>query len=141
MTILRLRPSETANSVLDIDYSRLRASGKRCLLFDFDGTLAKHGSPELPSESAKLLRELTGKGFRLGILTNRRRHRVIAGIAIPIIYHAHKPRRLGYVSLLNQLGSEPPNSVMIGDRFITDVLGANRLGIHTIRVRHFPANA
>jgi predicted HAD superfamily phosphohydrolase YqeG len=27
---------------------------------------------------------------------------------------------------------------MIGDRIITDVLGGNRLGMHTVRVRHHP---
>lgn len=140
MTILRLRPTETADSVLSIDYPRLRALGKRCLLFDFDGTLAKHGSAHLPAASAKLLACLLRDHSQLAILTNRRAHRVIANLPVPIIYHARKPRRSGYLSLLEQLGATAADAVMIGDRYITDVLGANLLGIHTIRVRSFPEN-
>jgi len=138
MMILRLRPAETAESVLDIDYARLRLLGQQAILFDFDGTLAKKGSACMPADSSALLSELAGRGFRLAILTNRRAHRVIANVTVPIIYHARKPRRSGYLSLLRQLEVEPGDCAMIGDRIITDVLGGNRLGMHTVRVRHHP---
>ena len=138
--IPRLRPAETAETVLDIDFVRLRSRGNQALLFDFDGTLAKRGSPTMPPASSTLLADLVDMGFRVAILTNRRPHRVIGGVSFPIIYHARKPRREGFLALLHQLSSEPKECAMIGDRFLTDVLGGNRLGIHTIRVRQHLAD-
>lgn len=133
-----LHPAETARTVLDIDFERLRSLGKQALLFDFDGTLARRGCRVMPSVSNALLADLTEMGFRIAILTNRRSHRVIADVSLPIIYRARKPRRKGYLALLHQLSLEPKECAMIGDRFLTDVLGGNRLGIHTIRVRQHP---
>jgi len=133
--ISRLRPAETVETIFDIDFEKLRSLGKQALLFDFDATLAKKGSRVMLSASNALLADLSATGFRIGILTNRRKRKTIAGISFPIIYHACKPRRAGYLAMLEMLSSSPEQGVMIGDRYITDVLGANWLGIHTIRVR------
>ena len=136
--ILRLRPSETANSILGIDYARLRTLGQQALLFDFDGTLARKGASCMPAVSLSLLAELAEMGFRIAILTNRRSTRTIANITVPIMYHARKPRRAGYLALLRELASDPAHCTMIGDRTLTDVLGGNRIGMYTIRVRQHP---
>lgn len=130
-----MRPAETIETIFDIDFEKLRSLGKQALLFDFDGTLAKKGSRNMPSTSNALLADLAAAGFGIGILTNRRMWRTIAGVSFPIIYHARKPRRAGYLAMLDMLSSPPEQGVMIGDRYITDTLGANWLGIHTIRVR------
>jgi len=136
--ISRLRPAETVETIFDIDFEKLRSLGKQALLFDFDATLAKKGARVILSTSNALLADLAAAGFRIWILTNRRTRKTIAGVSFPIIYHACKPRRVGYLTLLEMLSSSPEQGVMIGDRYITDALGANRLGIHTIRVRRHP---
>ncbi|MFC2108552.1 YqeG family HAD IIIA-type phosphatase [Candidatus Bipolaricaulota bacterium] len=139
MMIRILRPTETVEAIFDIDFERLRILGKQALLFDFDKTLAARGSPIMPSVSNALLANLATTGFRIGILTNRRPRRTIADVSYPIIYRARKPRRAGCLAMLETLSSSPEQAVMIGDRYITDVLGGNRLGIHTIRVKTYPA--
>lgn len=133
--IRRLRPTETAATIFDIDFEALRMLGKQALVFDFDNTLARGGSAALPSVSNQLLENLAENGFRIGILTNRWPRRTIADISFPIIYHARKPRPAGYMAMLDMLAATPNQCVMIGDRYVTDMLGGNRLGIHTIRVR------
>lgn len=40
--------------------------------------------------------------------------------------------------MLETLSSSPEHGVMIGNRYITDVMGGNRLGIYTMRVRRYP---
>ena len=139
MMMRKLRPTETVEAIFDIDFERLRILGKQALLFDFDKTLAARGSPIMPSVSNALLANLATTGFRIGILTNRRPRRTIADVSYPIIYRARKPRRAGCLAMLETLSSSPEQAVMIGDRYITDVLGGNRLGIHTIRVKTYPA--
>ena len=82
-------------------------------------------------------------GFRVGILTNRRHNAndpIVHALRkiVPVIVSAGKPCRRGFDSMLEQLDSTPAKTVMIGDKLWTDILGANRMGIHSIRVRTPP---
>ena len=70
-----LRANEVARSVFDIDYERLWKAGKRALLFDLDNTLGRRGSKSLGEEARRLLADVQARGFRVGILTNRKRRR------------------------------------------------------------------
>jgi len=137
--VASLRPTETADTILQIDYERLWRLGMRTLLFDLDNTLAKHGSLEIPKRVDELLTALRVRGFRIGIVTNRRSKETPTEAAwarvFPTVRRAGKPSRRSFRRLLERLGSSPDEAVMIGDRFVTDVLGGNRLGLHTIRVR------
>jgi len=87
-----------------------------------------------------LLNDLTKMGYCVGILTNRRigtKDAVIVELAkdYPLRYRAGKPRKRGFLDILAQLGTSPKQAVMIGDRLFTDILGANRLGIYSIRIK------
>lgn len=138
MMISLLRPAETVETVVDIDFEKLHALGKEALLFDFDNTLAPKGARAMATRSMRLLDDLAAAGFHIGILSNRRYGKTIADTRFPLIYRARKPRRAGYLTMLKLLSSSPELAVMIGDRYITDILGGNWLGMHTILVRFPP---
>ena len=79
----------------------------------------------------------------MGILTNRRHNAndpIVHALRkrIPVIAAAGKPSRRGFIRMLEQLDSTPAKTVMIGDKLWTDILGANRMGIYSIRVRIYP---
>jgi len=40
--------------------------------------------------------------------------------------------------MLEQLDSTPAKTVMVGDKRWTDIFGANRMGIYSIRVKTYP---
>lgn len=137
-----LRAREVAASVFDIDYERLWTRGIRALLFDLDNTLGRRGSKSLDDGPRQLLRDLERRGFRVGIVTNRKRRR--ANELAPqlaqeftVLDVARKPSRKGFASVLERLGQPPARAAMIGDRRLTDILGANRSGIYSIRVKGF----
>jgi HAD superfamily phosphatase (TIGR01668 family) len=137
-----LRASEVARSVFDVDYERLWDRGVRALLFDLDNTLGRRGSKRLGDEARRLLGDLQARGFRVGILTNRKRgpaNELALELAkeFTVLDVARKPHRAGFASLLAQLGQPPARAAMIGDRRLTDILGANRSGIYSIRVKGF----
>jgi len=139
-TMKLLRPCETARSIFDIDYPRLYRAGKRVLLFDLDNTLGGRRPRRLYPQVKELLERITQMGFKVGILTNRRigtNDPVIhsLGERYPVVVRAGKPRRRGFRAILAQLDASPAEAVMIGDRLLTDVIGANRLGIYSIRIR------
>jgi HAD superfamily phosphatase (TIGR01668 family) len=143
MRLLRLlRANEVARSVFDIDYERLWSQGARALLFDLDNTLGRRGSKSLGDEARRLLADLESRGFRIGILTNRKRRRkneLAQQLAeeFTVLDVARKPHRAGFASVLAHLGQLPAAAAMIGDRRFTDILGANRSGIYSIRVHGF----
>jgi len=137
-----LRAREVARSVFAIDYERLWGRGIRALLFDLDNTLGKRGVKSLDGDARKLLHDLEGRGFKVGILTNRRRGEA-GGSAVPLAREfmtldvARKPHRAGFARALAELGQPAGAAAMIGDRRFTDILGANRSGIYSIRVKGF----
>ena len=135
-----LRPREIATSIFEIDFARLFDAGKRTVLFDLDNTLGKRRSKRLEPQVLALLDELAAKGFRIGILTNRRvsgGDQVIDLLAqrYPLLQRAGKPGRTGFLQLMERLDASVQETVMVGDRLLTDVFGANRLGIYSIRIR------
>ncbi len=134
------RGTETVSTIHEIDYERLYAEGKRLLLFDLDNTLGKRGMRNLPSRSLFLLLSLQHRGFRVGVLTNRRRNSQDPAVRVlsqhmPVVHAAGKPRRRGFIALLEAMGGRRSEAVMIGDRWLTDVLGGHRMGLNVIRVR------
>ncbi len=134
-----LRPRETVPSILEIDFARLRRLGMTAVLFDLDKTLKERGPAGLEPAVLALLEHLDSIGFRVGILTNRRHDGDpllnVLGDRYPLRHAARKPWKRGFLWLLRELGAAPHQAVMVGDRLLTDVLGANRLGIYSIRVR------
>lgn len=142
-----LRPTRTVETILDVDYDELRAAGKRAMLFDLDGTLEWGRPSALRRETVAFLGELRRAGLLVGILSNRRwlsetaRHGLQVD-GVPVSFRAGKPRRGAYVRLMRRLDVGPAESVFIGDRRLTDILGANRAGLDTILVRApaFPSN-
>ena len=135
-----LSADRTVHRAVDIDYAALRERGVRALLFDLDRTLGPRKATSLPERARRLLESLASDGFRIGILSNRRRpgnDPVIEQLAdrYALLHTAGKPRRRGYLALLERLEATPDEAVMIGDKWITDILGAKRLGMFAIRVR------
>ncbi len=134
-----LKPRERVGSIFDVDYDRLYREGKRGILFDLDNTLGGRRPAQLAPEVILLLDELTKMEFRVGILTNRRWGTgdpviVELGRKYPLRVRAGKPRKGGFKEILSQLEIPYERAVMIGDRLFTDVFGANRLGIYSIRI-------
>jgi len=136
-----LRPTETSPTIFDIDFEELLRAGKRAILFDLDNTLRKRWAPTLLPGGEELLVRLRDMGFRLAVITNRKRiardpllRRLVS--QMNVIYHAKKPNRGSFLSLLSRLRVQPEEAVMVGDRRLTDVLGANRLGIYAILLTH-----
>ena len=132
-----LFPDEKANSVDDIDYERLVSSGIKAIIFDLDNTLALWGEDELEQEIVDLFDFLTSIGLRVGIMSNTKRQEIqdfVLKLPFPHLFNANKPRSKGFKLMLDKLGVSAEKTVMVGDQLFTDVLGANRLDIYTIRV-------
>lgn len=131
-------PDDEVDNIHEIDYENLAKEGKEGIIFDLDNTLSPWQQERLDKEVTELFWHLRDLGFRIGILTNGNGSKVrshLQNLSYPVIFNASKPRRKGFKQMLNHLEVTPEQAVMIGDQLLTDVLGANRLNIHSILVR------
>ncbi|MBU1050423.1 HAD-IIIA family hydrolase [Candidatus Bipolaricaulota bacterium] len=139
----KLRPTQVVESVHEIDLAHLQSLSKRALIFDLDNTLCRRGTKTPDSDVKRYISQVQAAGFRIGILTNRRRNAedpIVSDLReyLPVVSAARKPSREGYVQILRLMSACPEETVMIGDKRWTDIWGANRMGIHSIRVRTYP---
>lgn len=72
------------------------------------------------------------------ILSNNRSTRRVetfcAQLGIPYVGHAGKPSPRGYRQAMDQAGVSPARTAMLGDKLLTDVLGAKRSGVRALMV-------
>ena len=135
-----LRPVETISSLEEIDLQNLIDRGIRFLLVDLDNTLGGRRAKRLDTEVEPFLDLAEKLGISVAVLTNRRWVVDDDSVAllrqrVPVLHHAGKPAKRGYLTLLERLGGTPEQAAMVGDRIFTDILGANLLGIYSIRIR------
>ncbi len=116
----------------------LREHGIRLLLADLDFTLAPKSVHE-PDESVRAwLEEMRTAGITVEILSNnrdpRRVRRYCAPLGIDFVGHAGKPRRAGYRRAMEKHAASPKETAMLGDKLLTDVLGAKHSGVLALMV-------
>lgn len=116
----------------------LRERGVRLLLCDLDYTLAPKYVPEPDEALREWLASMKEAGVRVMILSNNRSpvrvERFCRGLGIDYVGHAGKPSTRGYRRAMEQSGVTPEQTAMLGDKLLTDVLGANRSGVLAVMV-------
>jgi len=136
-------PDKKVKAVREVDYGELKNSGIRAVIFDLDNTLARWGEEELESEILDLFEDLQARGFKVAVLSNSRKKKIedfIAELPFPHLFNAGKPKSRGFKKILGELGVEAEEAAMVGDQLFTDVLGANRMNMYTIRVEPLDSN-
>ncbi|PTM59555.1 YqeG family HAD IIIA-type phosphatase [Desmospora activa] len=133
----RIIPDEFVESIYEIDYNALQRNGIKTIIVDLDNTLVESDRLDATPELISWLDQLRGMGFKVMIVSNNTRTRVsrfATPLRVPWIHSARKPLSLAFKQALNRLETSPQETVMVGDQLFTDILGGNRLGLHTILV-------
>ena len=108
----------------------------RLLLCDLDYTLAPRSAAVPDSRLRAWLADCREAGVTVMILSNNRSVRRVetfcAGLGIRYVGHAGKPGTRGF---REAMGDTPPeHTAMLGDKLLTDVLGARRAGVLALMV-------
>ncbi len=129
-------PDEREENSHEIDFHLWYEKGYRGVIFDVDNTLVPHGA-DADEKSIRLFRELRQLGYQTMLLSNNKLERV-QRFAVPVesefIYKAGKPFQKNYRKAMEKMGTDPSNTLFVGDQLFTDILGAKRIGIYTILV-------
>ncbi len=116
----------------------LRARGIKLLLTDLDYTLAPKSVRDPDGAVRAWIAALAGAGIAVAVLSNnrspRRVERYCAGLGIEFFGHARKPMRAGYRRAMRRFGASPGETAMLGDKLLTDCLGARLSGVLALTV-------
>lgn len=133
----RIIPDEFVESIYEIDYSALQRSGIKTIIVDLDNTLVESNRADATPELISWLDQLRGMGFKVMIVSNNTQNRVsrfATPLRVPWIHSARKPLTAAFKQAMKRMETSPQETVMVGDQLFTDILGGNRLGLHTILV-------
>lgn len=133
----KLIPQQNVRSIYEIDVQALWDNGIRGIITDLDNTLVGAKHPQATPELIAWLQRLKNAGFQVVIVSNNSRLRVSSfsePLSIPYIFRARKPANSAFRRAMELMSLSSRETVVIGDQMLTDVLGGNRLGLHTILV-------
>ena len=116
----------------------LHARGVKLLLSDLDFTLAPKKQSE-PDEKLKAwIERLQATGIEVAILSNNRSSVRVEKFCKPLkvgyVGHAGKPGTRGFHEAMARYGVNAGETAMLGDKLLTDTLGARRSGVLMLMV-------
>lgn len=129
-------PDIYQKNIYDIDYMALKKKGIRCLLFDLDNTLIPVKT-DVPTKKVKELFLYLEKDFKVIIISNSKHKRLIPfkeGLNVDVAADAHKPLKNKYLKIMDIYKLKEYEIAAIGDQLLTDIYGANRVGITSILI-------
>ncbi|MDA3932122.1 MAG: YqeG family HAD IIIA-type phosphatase [Tenericutes bacterium] len=131
-------PKEYHQTIYDIDFIALKEKGIKNILIDLDNTLIPYDEHLANDQIKTLMKKLESLDFKVMIISNNNEQRVkkfCDDIDCEYIFSARKPFKYGFKKALKKLNHPPRQEVaLIGDQFMTDVFGGNRMGFYTIVV-------
>lgn len=133
----RFYPDCYIDSAYKINFRKYYDAGYRGIIFDIDNTLVPHDAPA-DDRSMELIQGLKSMGFSILLLSNNKEPRVKMfndAVKAQYIYKAGKPWKKGYLRAMVQMGTEPENTLFVGDQLFTDVWGARNAQIFSILVK------
>jgi uncharacterized protein len=132
-----LTPNQRLNDIFEIDPDYLISIGIKGIITDMDNTLVPWSDRTVYPRLSAWFADLKERDFILFIVSNNSKDRgsqLALELDIPAIWYAIKPRRKAFRKALAQMKLSPAEVAVVGDQVLTDVLGGNRLGLHTILV-------
>jgi len=131
-------PDDYQKTVFDINFNDLLEKGIKNIFIDLDNTLIPYDISEADEMTLKLFKNLHSLGFQVFIISNNKKGRVklfADMVESRYVYSAQKPLKSGFRRALKKVGHPDPKTVcLIGDQFMTDVLGGKRMGFYVIVV-------
>ena len=131
-------PNEYKKTVFDIDFQKLWKENIRIIMLDLDNTLIPYDEEDPTGKIHNLFEDIKKIGFEIYIISNNKKERVKSfakQVEASYVYSARKPFRLGFKRAMRYANQPNPETVcLIGDQFMTDVLGGRRMNFYVIVV-------
>ncbi len=130
-------PKDYFNGVTEITYEYLNQNDIKALILDVDNTLIDYNK-NLSIEIIEWVKELKSHSIQMMILSNSNKKDKIKEVAekveLDYIYFGMKPFKKGFIKAKQKLNLDSRHIAVVGDQIFTDVIGANRMKMHSILV-------
>ncbi|MCP3030387.1 YqeG family HAD IIIA-type phosphatase [Halobacillus sp. A1] len=130
-------PNEHVDSVYDINPLVLKDKGIKGVITDLDNTLVAWDKPDATEEIVEWFQLMNRHGIQVIIASNNNENRVklfSEPLDTTFIHSARKPLSKAFKKAQKEMNVKKDELVVVGDQIMTDVLGGNLAGIHTILV-------
>ncbi|MGG4168771.1 YqeG family HAD IIIA-type phosphatase [Rossellomorea vietnamensis] len=135
--IKQFLPNEQVQDIFTITPGHLKEKGIKAIITDLDNTLVEWDRPNATPKLIQWFKDMQEQGILVTIVSNNNKNRVGAfaePLGVPFIFQARKPMGRAFKKAIKQMAVKKEEAVVIGDQLLTDVLGGNRSGFHTILV-------
>ncbi|MFD1018834.1 YqeG family HAD IIIA-type phosphatase [Thalassobacillus hwangdonensis] len=130
-------PDEHVESIFEIRPEELKERGIKGIITDLDNTLVAWDVEEATPEISQWFKLMAENDIKVTITSNNNEERVSVfsqPLDTKYIYSARKPLSKAFKKAQKQMKLQKEEIVVIGDQLLTDVLGGNFAGFHTILV-------
>ena len=133
-----LIPDRLLDRYTDLTAQYLCDRGIKLLLCDLDYTLAPRSVARPDDTVLAWVNAMKAAGVEVMILSNNRSSERVElfckDMGITYVGHAGKPAKRGYREAMAKAGVTARETAMLGDKLLTDVLGARRSGVLALMV-------
>ena len=133
-----LIPDRLYAAYTDITPQMLQSWGIKLLLCDLDYTLAPRSVLRPDAQVLDWVQAMKQAGVEVMILSNNRSSERVEmfckDMGITYVGHAGKPAKRGYREAMEKAGVTEKETAMLGDKLLTDVLGAKRSRVLALMV-------
>lgn len=131
------KPDMYQKDIYTIDYKKLKSFGIKCLLFDLDNTIVPTYVKKPSRKIKDFIERLKDIGFKVIIYSNAGKKRLAPFKKILEVdcSASSKKRTLKKLKrILREYKYSESEIAIIGDQFMTDIYGGNRMGIFTVLI-------
>ncbi|GGM31012.1 hypothetical protein GCM10011351_16420 [Paraliobacillus quinghaiensis] len=133
----RFLPNQHVKDIFEISPDSLKAKGIKGVITDLDNTLVAWDIPDATPEIIDWFKQMEENNIKVTIISNNNEERVrlfSEPLQAPFVYSARKPLSKAFKKATKDMELKKEEVVVIGDQIMTDVLGGNNAGFHTVLV-------
>lgn len=130
-------PDHYVKNVFEINPLRLKSKGIKGIITDLDNTLVPWDVKDATPEVIEWFENMKQNEMKVTIISNNNKERVKVfsePLGAPYFFSARKPLSRSFKKAAKEMGLKQEEIVVIGDQLLTDILGGNKAGFHTILV-------
>lgn len=124
----------------DVTPEILKSANVKLLLCDLDNTLRLHSEKEPADSLTKWVEDCRKAGVMIVIISNNGRKKMMQKfcrpIKVPCVWWAKKPVSTKLTEAMRRYHFKPSETVMLGDKWSTDVLAAKFAKVRAWKVDH-----
>lgn len=124
----------------DVTPEILKKEKVKLLLCDLDNTLRLHSEKEPADELARWIEDCRKAKVQIVIISNNGRKKMMQKFCeplnVPCVWWAKKPMSVKLTETMEKCDFKPSETVMLGDKWSTDVLAAKFAKVRAWKVEH-----